>query len=41
MQTSEYGNDLMYWPYHHSGYTKQKSRTERHLGGEGCCNSYF
>jgi len=36
IETSEYENDLMYWPYHHFGYTKQKPRTQRHLGGAGC-----
>jgi len=32
LATSEYENYLMYWPYHHSGYMKQKPRTQRHLG---------
>jgi len=27
-ETSQYENDLMYWPYHHSGYTKQPKDTE-------------
>jgi hypothetical protein len=41
LRTSEYENDSMCWPYQHSGYKKkQKARTKRHLGGEGCWDHY-